>query len=556
MQEINSKLKDFRNFLYLCWKHLKLPEPTPIQYDIADFIQSREHQRQIVEAFRGVGKSWITSAYVCHQLLLNPQVNILVVSASKTRADDFSTFTLRLINEMPLLQHLIPSESQRQSKISFDVKPARASHQPSVKSLGITGQLAGSRADLIVADDVEVPNNSMTQGMREKLSESVKEFESIIKPKGRILFLGTPQTEQSLYNILPERGYRLRIWTAKYPNNKQLKSLAINLAPKILQEVQTNKLLENKSTDPKRFTDEDLMEREASYGRTGFAMQFMLDTRLSDLDKYPLKLCDLVVMNLNPDKAPEKVIWATSPELKINDIPCVGLNGDAYYRPMAVQGDWADYTGSVMAIDPSGRGKDETAYAVVKMLHGQLFVTKAGGLSGGYDDQTLQKLCDIAKEEKVNLVLIESNFGDGMFTKMITPFFMRTHKVTIEEIRHNTQKEKRIVDTLEPVLNQHRLIVNQDVIDRDYASTQHLPPESALKYQLFYQMSRVTRDRGSLAHDDRLDVLSMAVGYWVEQMSRDVDMAMRDAKNQKINQELDRFIQNAVGRKPQPLRWF
>lgn len=549
-----NKLKDFRNFLYLCWKHLKLPEPTPIQYDMANFIQSGD-QRLIIEAFRGVGKSWITSAYVCHQLLLNPQVNILVVSASKTRADDFSTFTLRLINEMPLLQHLIPSESQRQSKISFDVKPARASHQPSVKSLGITGQLAGSRADLIVADDVEVPNNSQTQGMREKLSESVKEFESIIKPKGRILFLGTPQTEQSLYNLLPERGYRLRIWTAKYPTDKQLKNLSINLAPKILKEIQNDKSLENKSTDPKRFTDEDLMEREASYGRTGFAMQFMLDTRLSDLDKFPLKLSDLVVMNLNPDKAPEKVIWATSPELKINDIPCVGLNGDAFYRPMAIQGDWADYTGSVMAIDPSGRGKDETAYAVVKMLHGQLFVTKAGGLSGGYDDQTLQKLCDIAKEEKVNLVLIESNFGDGMFTKMITPFFMRTHKVTIEEIRHSQQKEKRIVDTLEPVLNQHRLIINQDVIDRDYASTQHLPPESALRYQLFYQMSRITRERGSLAHDDRLDVLSMAVGYWVEQMAKDVDMAMKDRKTHLMRQELDRFMQNAVGRKPQALTW-
>jgi len=549
-----NKLKDFRNFLYLCWKHLKLPEPTPIQYDMANFIQTGD-QRLIIEAFRGVGKSWITSAYVCHQLLLNPQVNILVVSASKTRADDFSTFTLRLINEMPLLQHLIPSESQRQSKISFDVKPARASHQPSVKSLGITGQLAGSRADLIVADDVEVPNNSQTQGMREKLSESVKEFESIIKPKGRILFLGTPQTEQSLYNLLPERGYRLRIWTAKYPTDKQLKNLSINLSPKILKEIQNDKSLENKSTDPKRFTDEDLMEREASYGRTGFAMQFMLDTKLSDLDKYPLKLSDLVVMNLNPDKAPEKVIWATSPELKINDIPCVGLNGDAFYRPMAIQGDWADYTGSVMAIDPSGRGKDETAYAVVKMLHGQLFVTKAGGLSGGYDDQTLQKLCDIAKEEKVNLVLIESNFGDGMFTKMITPFFMRTHKVTIEEIRHSQQKEKRIVDTLEPVLNQHRLIINQDVIDRDYASTQHLPPESALRYQLFYQMSRITRERGSLAHDDRLDVLSMAVGYWVEQMSKDVDMAMQDRKTHLMRQELDRFMQNAVGRKPQDLTW-
>ena len=551
---LHPELKDFRNFLYLCWKHLKLPEPTPIQYDIANFLQS-DKQRMIVEAFRGVGKSWITSAYVCHQLLLNPQINILVVSASKTRADDFSTFTLRLINEMPILQHLIPSEKQRQSKISFDVKPARASHQPSVKSLGITGQLAGSRSDLIVADDVEVPNNSMTQGMREKLSESVKEFEAIIKPKGRIIFLGTPQTEQSLYNILPDRGYKLRIWTAKYPSDKQLKTLSFALAPKILKEIKENKDLVNMSTDPVRFTDEDLAEREASYGRTGFAMQFMLDTRLSDLDKYPLKLSDLIVMSLNPEKAPEKVVWSTSPELKINDVPCVGLNGDAFYRPMAIQGDWTNYTGSVMAIDPSGRGKDETAYAVVKMLHGQLFVTKAGGLAGGYDDNTLQELCDIAKDEKVNLVLIESNFGDGMFTKMITPFFTRTHKVTLEEIRHSQQKEKRIVDTLEPVLNQHRLIIDQSVIDRDYNSTQHLTPETALKYQLFYQMSRITRDRGSLGHDDRLDVLSMAVGYWVEQMSRDVDQAVKDRKQHLQREELNKFMANAIGNKSKPLTW-
>ena len=171
-----NKLKDFRNFLYLCWKHLKLPEPTPIQYDMANFIQSGD-QRLIIEAFRGVGKSWITSAFVCHQLLLNPQRNILVVSASKNRADDFSTFTQRLISEMPLLKHLTPRDDQRHSKISFDVAPARASHAPSVKSLGVTSQLTGSRADLIIADDVESANNSMTQMMRDKLAETIKEFE-------------------------------------------------------------------------------------------------------------------------------------------------------------------------------------------------------------------------------------------------------------------------------------------------------------------------------------------------------------------------------------------
>ena len=404
METVPHKLKDFRNFLYLCWKHLNLPEPTPIQYDMANFIQGEE-QRIVINAFRGVGKSWITSAYVCHQLLLNPQRNILVISASKNRADDFSTFTLRLINEIDVLAHLRPSESQRQSKVSFDVRPARASHAPSVKSLGITGQLTGSRSDLVIADDVETSHNSATMGMRDKLSTLVKEFESIIKPQGRIIFLGTPQTEMSLYNELPKRGYKLRIWPARYPSLKQLRAMDKNLSPAIVKKWHPE--YQGQPTDPKRFDADDLQEREASYGRSGFNLQFMLDTSLSDADKYPLKLSDLVVMTTNPTTAPEKVIWASSPELRVEDVPCVGLALDYYYRPMQIQGEWLPFQGSVLAVDPSGRGKDETAYCVVKMLNGNLYLTEAGGLIGGYTDKTLQGLADIAKKEQVKLVLVE-----------------------------------------------------------------------------------------------------------------------------------------------------
>ena len=193
MTEIDARIQDFRNFLFLTWEHLNLPSPTPIQYDIADYIQNGP-KRLCVQAFRGVGKSWSTSAFVCHQLLLDPTKNILVVSASKQRADDFSTFTLRLIEEMPILQHLRPHDNQRNSKIAFDVGPAPASHAPSVTSRGITGQITGARADLIVADDVESLNNSMTQTMRDKLAESVKEFDAVLKPDGRVAYLGTPQT--------------------------------------------------------------------------------------------------------------------------------------------------------------------------------------------------------------------------------------------------------------------------------------------------------------------------------------------------------------------------
>ena len=191
---IDERLHDFRNFLFLCWKHLNLPEPTPVQYEISDFLQSGP-KRLLVQAFRGVGKSWITSAYVCHLLLLDPTKNVLVVSASAQRATDFTTFTQRLIREMPLLQHLQPKEGQRDSKVSFDVGPSPPAHAPSVKSVGLLGQMTGSRADVIVCDDGESLNNSQTQQMRDKLSEVIKEFEAIIKPGGRVLYLGTPQSE-------------------------------------------------------------------------------------------------------------------------------------------------------------------------------------------------------------------------------------------------------------------------------------------------------------------------------------------------------------------------
>ena len=553
MEKIPTKLKDFRNFLYLVWKHLALPRPTQVQYDIANFIQSKD-KRIIINAFRGVGKSWITSAYVCHQLLLNPQLNILVVSASKNRADDFSTFTLRLINEIDVLAHLRPSDDQRQSKVSFDVKPARASHAPSVKSLGITGQLTGSRSDLVIADDVESANNSATMGMRDKLSEQVKEFESIIKPQGRIIFLGTPQTEMSLYNQLPNRGYKLRVWTARYPTEKQVRNFGDTLAPIIRNTWSIDE--QGKPTDPDRFDEEDLNKRQLSYGASGFNLQFMLDTSISDANKYPLKLSDLVVMSLNPKTAPEKVIWASSPELKHEELPCVGLHSDAFYRPMQIQGDWMEYQGSVLAIDPSGRGDNETSYCCAKMLNGNVYITDAGGLVGGYTDKTLQSIATIAKQQEVNLILVEENYGGGMFTKLLLPFVTKTYPVTIEEIRHQEAKEKRIIDTLEPLMQQHRLIIDSNVVHKDYNSANEMYAlEKALRNQVIYQMSRISNIKGSLAIDDRLDVLGMACRYWVDQLARDQHTAQIQRREELLNDELDKFLDTQQFYKRPSDRW-
>ena len=551
-----DQLRDFRNFLFVVWKHLNLPNPTDLQYDIAEFMQHGP-KRSVVMAFRGVGKSWICSAYVVHQLLLDPSKNFLVVSASKSRSDDFSTFTLRIINEIPCLQHLKPRDGQRFSKVAFDVAPAPPAHAPSVKSLGITSQLTGSRADVIVADDVEVPNNSQTQGMRDKLDEQVKEFEAIIKPldTSRIIFLGTPQCEDSIYSKLQERGYNTRVWPSEYTTPDKAQHLyGDNLAPFVLKDCHDENV--GKSTEPLRFSELDLEERRLSYGRSGYALQFMLNPRLSDVDRYPLKINDLVVMDIDNEVGPEKIVWAANPDNAYdNSLPNVGFNGDRFFRPFQTVGEHIPFTGSVMSIDPSGRGRDETAYAVVKMLNGQLFVPEAGGMRGGYSENTLKELAKLAKAHNVNTIVIESNMGDGMFTELLKPILRTIHPCSLEEVRHSQQKERRIIDTLEPVLNQHRLIIDPKVVKDDYQSAQSYPLEQQSRYMLLYQLSRITNDRGSLLQDDRLDALAIAIAYWTTQMAQDADQQITDRKEELLQQELEKFMDTALGTKTRSNTW-
>ena len=532
---------DFRYFLVLVWRHLSLPDPTPIQLDIAAYMQHGS-KRRIVEAFRGVGKSWMAAAYVLWLLRRNPQLKIMVVSASKTRADDFTMFCLRLIREIPMLQCLEPDRDEQRSSVNrFDVRPAIPDQSPSVKAVGIFGQLTGSRADLILPDDVETPTTSWSVGMREKLLAAVGEFNAILKPGGEIMFLGTPQTEESVYNKLGQRGYQVRVWPARYPEKPA--RYGESLAPVVMEGCPE---LTGQPTDPARFNEMDLLDRETSYGRSAFALQFQLDTSLSDSERFPLKLADLMVLEVS-DHGPEKVVWSSGAEYRVSDLPAVGFSGDYYYRPAYIHGTWLPFDGCVMFIDPSGRGLDETAYAIVAHLNGNLFLLESGAFREGYTEPVLQGLAAAAKRQKVNLILLEDQFGQGMLESLLKPYLQVQHPCSIETVRSNVQKERRIIAALEPVLNQHRLIVSRSVIESDAKGRDEEAIERRLAYQLFHQLTHLTVDRGCLAHDDRLDALAGAVQYWNESLAIDEDRAIKERQSELWDLELQAYMGDLEG---------
>ena len=517
MDTLTALRDDFKLFLQALWQQLDLPSPTRAQYAIADYLQHGPKRLQI-QAFRGVGKSWITGAFVLWTLFKDPEKKIMIISASKERADNMSIFLQKLIIETPWLVHLRPkSDEARWSRISFDVNCSP--HQaPSVKSVGITGQLTGSRADLMILDDIEVPGNSMTEMLREKLLQLCTEAESILTPKkdSRIMYLGTPQTTFTIYRKLAERNYRPFVWPARYP--RSLSNYEGLIAPQLQEDIDGG--AESWTvTDPDRFSNDDLLEREAAMGRSNFMLQFMLDTSLSDAEKFPLKFADLVVTSVNPTQAPDAVVWCSDPRNVLKDLPTVGLPGDYFYSPMQLQGEWSDYTETICSIDPSGRGTDETAATYISQKNGFLYVHEVRAYRDGYSDNTLLDILRGCKRYNVSKLLIETNFGDGIVAELFKKHLQQTKQaIAVEEVRANVRKEDRIIDALEPVMNQHRLIIDRGVVEWDYASNKDAAPEERLQYMLFFQMSRMCREKGAVRRDDRLDSLAQGVKYFTDAM--------------------------------------
>ena len=543
MKDVLTALQgDFKLFLQALWEQLDLPSPTRAQYAIADYLQSGPKRLQI-QAFRGVGKSWITGAFVLWTLFNDAEKKIMIISASKERADNMSIFLQKLIIETPWLKHLQPkSEDSRWSRISFDVNCSP--HQaPSVKSVGITGQMTGSRADLMILDDIEVPGNSMTELMREKLLQLCTEAESILTPHdtSRIMYLGTPQTTFTIYRKLAERNYRPFVWPARFPKDSTPYEGLI--APQ-LQEDLDNGAEPWEPTDPDRFNNEDLQEREASMGRSNYMLQFMLDTSLSDAEKFPLKMADLIVTSVNPSKAPDNIIWCSDPKNVLKDLPTVGLPGDYFYSPMQLQGEWTEYAETICAVDPSGRGTDETAACYLSQKNGLIYLHEVRAYRDGYSDSTLLDILKGCKKYNATTLVVETNFGDGIVSELFKKHIQQTKQaIHIEEIRANVRKEDRIIDSLEPVLNQHRLVVDRGVIDWDYKSNPDSAPESRLLYMLFYQMSRMCRMKYAVKHDDRLDCLAMGVKYFTDALSisaqRQIDLRKREEWDDILEQFLD-----------------
>jgi len=528
---LRQEYPNFKPFLYDVMHGLLGFECSDIQLDIAEFLEFGPPERMI-QAQRGQAKTTITAAYAVWRLVHQPSARILIVSAGSTQAVEIANWVIQIIDNMTELACMRPDRSagDRSSVGAYDIHHELKGPEksPSIACVGITSNMQGKRADILIADDIESAKNSQTELMRERLLHLTRDFTSICS-NGDIIYLGTPQSVDSVYNRLFSRGYTIRIWPGRYPTEEEESNYGQFLAPLIRKRMQEDPSLRTgggptgergQATDPMLLPEEVLTKKEIDQGAAYFQLQHMLDTRLSDAHRFPLKSEKLVFMQISDLTAPLEIFIQRSPATAITP-PQPFYTTDTYYRAAAFGKEYSNFTGCHMAVDPSGSGSDETAYAVTRFLAGRVFLVDFGAVPGGVDEEALDALTEVAEKWKPTCISIEKNFGDGALAAVWKPKLLRRHRCDVQDVWASGQKELRIIDTLGPVLGSGRLIVDEGLLARDVELCARHPLEKRSSYSFFYQLSRLTRERHSLKHDDRLDAVAWSVKHWTEDLAQD-----------------------------------
>ncbi len=155
--------------------------------------------RGLLMAFRHSGKSTVVGIFAACVLYMRPETRILILSAESNLAARMVAHIRHILENHPQCATLVPKIKKEWASGRITVNRAVGIREPSVICQGVHGNITGMRADLIICDDVEVPNTSNTPQKRENLREKLRELDFILSPGGTMIYIGTPHTSDTIY---------------------------------------------------------------------------------------------------------------------------------------------------------------------------------------------------------------------------------------------------------------------------------------------------------------------------------------------------------------------
>ncbi len=484
---------DFKLFTVL-WNQQQNQKTPDLHLRMAHWLEDawkKGDTRLLLMAFRSAGKSTMVGLFAAWLLYRDPNVRILVLAADFTLAKKMVRNVKRIIERHPLTPNMKPERADQWASDRFTVKRSLELRDPSMMAKGVTSNITGSRADVVICDDVEVPNTCDSAEKREELRLRLSEIAYVMVAGGVQLYVGTPHHYFSIYADVA-RG--------EIDEERPFLDGFSRLCLPILDD-------DGQSVWPERYGAETIAQIRRATGPNKFESQMML------------KMVNIMDSRLNPDLL--KFYNAEAQYCRITNMLYVGhmkmVSVACWWDPAfgAAKGDH-----SVVAIVFSDENGDYYLH------HIEYISVKEGD---DIDEATQQSriVAQIAKAHHVPTVMVEAN-GIGKFLPGIlrNELSMNSVPARVQEV-HNTQnKEMRILEAFDGLMAAQRLYVHENV-----------------RKTPFLMEMREWRPSGKRGHDDGLDAVAGALSVLPDRSARLAGRGnlswMRGTKQHKVKSSFD-----------------
>lgn len=424
----------FPQFVWL-WNRMQQRGTPTLHLTMSRWLHNtwRDHDRRLLlMVFRDAGKSTLVGLYCAWLLACRPALRILVVSAESQLALKMTRNVRRIIERHPATGHLLPERPEQWASDQLTVKREVELRDPSLLARGLSGNLTGCRADVVICDDTEVPNTCDTPAKREDLRARLSELGFVLTPDGTMLYVGTPHSFYSIYAEEAREGEQ-----RPFLNGYERLTLPV------LDEQGTSRW-------PDRFPDEAIEEIRRSSGEARFRSQMLLvPTHLQNIRLVPERLVryedELVVLRGNGAEA------LSLQGRRITALAC-------FWDPAAGRPDTGDSSVIAVVFNDGDGGY---------WLHAIRYLPPVP--DGGDQTRTERMCADVIaflEDNEVDVVEVEQN-GVGTFLPDELKVRLRRKGSSIRVMPRNTSREKneRIMQTLDPMLSHGALRAHARIWD-------------------------------------------------------------------------------------------
>ena len=461
---------DFKLFVVV-WNQT-LGQTTPdIHLKMAEWLEfnwKRKNLHLLLMAFRSAGKSTIVGLFAAWLLYRKADLRILVLAADHSLAKKMVRNVKRIIERHPLCESLIPNSPDQWASDRFTVRRMMELRDPSMMAKGITSNITGSRADIIICDDVEVPNTCDTAEKRKELRARLGEINYVLVPGGTQLYVGTPHNYHTIYAENPRKELG-----EEYPFLNGFKRLKMP----ILNEA-------GESAWPEKFGPENIASIRRGAGPNTFASQMMLEPR--NIAEGRLNVKALKIYDEALDYTREiQTLFLGGKKL---------VSSSAFWDPAFGSATGDHSVLAVLYADEAGE----------YYLHHLEYIRIDNNDERDEAGQQCRIVAQVAKDHHLPSLTLEAN-GIGKFLPKILRNTLAEMRVPcgVQEVSQSRSKDIRILEAFDAVLAARRLSVHKNVLQTP-----------------FMNEMREWRPSSGKGHDDGLDAVSSALAQMPDRTAR------------------------------------